>query len=348
MPAARVISSLFSPLRSALVKMTVNTKPMSDPSTSSPPAASIGKDDVRDTVKSFLARCDIPYVAHVPYDHELEARVRAEGARRGYSMEGPDSLEPFIPMGVMVGATSFTHIPSKPTQVHICLYASLAIYVDDAFEKDPDAIAGFNERFYSKQPHKDKVLDDWADLLRRVPEYFDRLPANIMVSSLLDFVTACYLEHEMGGIQVDPSGLNYAVWARRMSGAADSLALSIFPREMPINHYIQALPDIAYFINGLNDILSFYKEELEGDTVNYISLLANYQNIPKLEVFRHVADQAVAAHASAVRILSPYKETADAFRHFSRGYVSWHTCERRYKLDELDLPLPGVDVAPEK
>lgn len=137
----------------------------------------VGIHDIRMTVKSFMARCDIPYVAHVPYDHELEAAVRAEGARRGYSMEGPKSIEPYIPLGVMAVATSFAHLPSKPTQVHLCLWASLGVYVDDAFEKDVDAMAGFNERFYSKQPQRDKVLEDWADLLRRTPEYFVSIPS---------------------------------------------------------------------------------------------------------------------------------------------------------------------------
>ncbi|KII93611.1 hypothetical protein PLICRDRAFT_49644 [Plicaturopsis crispa FD-325 SS-3] len=301
----------------------------------------VGIHDIRMTVKSFMARCDIPYVAHVPYDHELEAAVRAEGARRGYSMEGPKSIEPYIPLGVMAVTTSFAHLPSKPTQVHLCLWASLGVYVDDAFEKDVDAMAGFNERFYSHQPQRDKVLEDWADLLRRTPQYFERLPASIMVNTLLSFVTACFLERETQGMQLHPSGLSYAGWARTMSGAAESIALSAFPRELPLHWYIQAVPDITSFINAMNDTMSFYKEELEeGDSLNYVSSIAKYRNITKLEALRLVADKAVAHHAAVVRILSPHPEAADAFRSFSRGYVTWHTCEKRYKLHELELGLP--------
>ncbi|OAX35054.1 hypothetical protein K503DRAFT_773896 [Rhizopogon vinicolor AM-OR11-026] len=42
--------------------------------------------------------------------------------------------------------------------------------------------------------------------------------------------------------------------------------LFIFPSTLPVEDYIQSMPDLAIITGYVNDVLSFYKEEITGDT----------------------------------------------------------------------------------
>lgn len=86
-----------------------------------------------------------------------------------------------------------------------------------------------------------------------------------------------------------------------------------------------------------SDILSFYKEELLGDTANYISLYAACHNTKKDAVFRQLSDECATAYEGAVQILQCDREAYEAWLAFCRGYVSWHASLRRYRLEELGL-----------
>ena len=84
-------------------------------------------------------------------------------------------------------------------------------------------------------------------------------------------------------------------------------------------------------------MLSFYKEEQAGETVNRVSLLATCHQTSKLEALVGIADDAVAAHKRILEILSSQKEAYNSHVSFSQGVISFHRSFSRYKLDDLDL-----------
>lgn len=83
--------------------------------------------------------------------------------------------------------------------------------------------------------------------------------------------------------------------------------------------------------------MSFYKEELVGDEVNQVSLIARCRRIAKSEALRLLEDDVVAAHDNILKILAPHRDALSAFKHFAQGYVAFHAALKRYRLDELDL-----------
>ena len=86
-----------------------------------------------------------------------------------------------------------------------------------------------------------------------------------------------------------------------------------------------------------SDILSFYKEESDGETVNRVSWLAECREVDKEEALRSLVDDAVAAHDKVLQILSPDRRAHDAFMAFAHGYVGFHSGAGRYRLEDLDL-----------
>jgi hypothetical protein len=86
-----------------------------------------------------------------------------------------------------------------------------------------------------------------------------------------------------------------------------------------------------------SDILSFYKEELAGETVNHISILAGCDGKSKKDTLRRMVHDTADAHNRVLEILASHRDAYDAYWNFSRGYVGFHAGSSRYRLDELAL-----------
>jgi len=120
-----------------------------------------------------------------------------------------------------------------------------------------------------------------------------------------------------------------------MAAAPEAFVFMAFPCEIPVEDYIQALPGMMLFSNNTNDILSFYKEELAGETTNQISIVAVRSKTSKLDVFNALTETTVDIFESAVEILKGSPEACEAFKKFATGLVRFHTSVGRYRLAEL-------------
>ena len=85
-----------------------------------------------------------------------------------------------------------------------------------------------------------------------------------------------------------------------------------------------------------SDVLSFYKEQIAGDTANYISVLSQRQGVSKMTAFQQLVDKTVRLAAQVGKILEVHQEAHDAWQKFKAGYIGLHTSmEGRYRLGEL-------------
>ena len=86
-----------------------------------------------------------------------------------------------------------------------------------------------------------------------------------------------------------------------------------------------------------SDLLSFYKEEQACETTNQISMLAARTKTSKLEVFGELTETTIGLHKRIIEILEGSPEACEVFKHFTAGYVGFHTSTARYRLDDLAL-----------
>ena len=96
-------------------------------------------------------------------------------------------------------------------------------------------------------------------------------------------------------------------------------------------------PEISRYLDIGSDVLSFYKEEIAGETVNQVSLMAAVNGSSKSEILERLADEAVAAHTNAQEVLRVHKSALDAYLAFSHGWVAFHAVSKRYHVDKLEL-----------
>lgn len=88
-------------------------------------------------------------------------------------------------------------------------------------------------------------------------------------------------------------------------------------------------------MSSSSDIISYYKEEIDGDTVNYLSLIEASGALTKQDVLHELVEKTVQAHHNILECLKPCTEAYDAYVSFSKGTVKFYTAAKRYKVKEI-------------
>ncbi|KAK0197898.1 isoprenoid synthase domain-containing protein [Armillaria mellea] len=266
------------------------------------------------------------------WDPELESLCMKEVERRGYTL---DALQPYLVTGLNIAASAYHHVDNINIKVYIAIYTAFAIYFDDAYPDDPDALVGvpnFTKHLTSSEKQPTKMLDDFAGVLAEASQLFGEVTADIIVHAVLKFMTALVLE-----IRSKSEPGKYAIFLRELSGIAEAYAAFIFPSELPYSVYIQALPLLRDVICFMNDIASFYKEEADDENYNLISFLAEANDEPKTTTLRNMVGKCMETHERVLLILSPHKEAHGMYKEFVKGYLAYHLGAKRYRLNELNM-----------
>lgn len=86
-------------------------------------------------------------------------------------------------------------------------------------------------------------------------------------------------------------------------------------------------------------MFSFYKEQLHGESDNYISAVARVKGQSKVTTMEAVAQECIKLSEGMQKALEPFPEAGDILvRSVMVGYIHFHVAARlRYRLDELNL-----------
>ncbi|KAI0106224.1 isoprenoid synthase domain-containing protein [Nemania sp. FL0031] len=235
--------------------------------------------------------------------------------------------------------TACTCYPSHPfaAKLHIAIYTWLITYIEDD-EDGTEDLAGFQARFQKGEPQPSSPPARFAEALQAMSTYFQPLAVNFIVLSSLQFVNATLLERcgEFHGLQHCREASGWPDYVRDRTGVSEAYAYFIFPRDQcsDIGAYIQGIPGMMTCINYVNDVLSFHKETLAGETDNYINTRAACEQRDPLAVLETVVTETIAATSHVVGLLSTRSDPvyASKWKEFLNGYIFFHITTRRYKL----------------
>ena len=225
---------------------------------------------------------------------------------------------------------------------YAAMFTTLATWLDDA-----DYLALEVEKFITvfsvAGDHKDAILNYFATFLRiETPKFFGNVATGIIIKATLAFVSATAIE------QCFPNGLpkrsrEFPCWLREASGLAEPFALFIFPeKKFPqgvcLGNYLGAFPDMYRFIEGGNDVLSYYKESVGGNDENsLIQDRASTEGRDAIELLEERSQDMV--HRD--RIIKGHLTGAEkeAYCCFADGYIAFHIATTRYGLKDVGLDL---------
>ncbi|KAF9449371.1 terpenoid synthase [Macrolepiota fuliginosa MF-IS2] len=245
-------------------------------------------------------------------------------------------LTKHLHVGVLVSNAAYFY-QSHELKLYIAYYTGLMLCVDDNFDYQADGIIHFMERYQRGERHPSDVLNNIADLLAETSTFFDPIATNLIMCASFSFMNAMVIEHLTAGMKLPSEAKRYPDFLRLFSGLSKAYATFIFRPSVSPAQYIHAFPELEIIINYVNDITSFYKEELAGEQENTVSLLARLNCRSKLEQLRVFADDVVEAHLRTSTILKDRKDAYNDYMLFWSGYVPFHAASKRYRLSELGI-----------
>ncbi|KAG2069211.1 terpenoid synthase [Suillus decipiens] len=256
-------------------------------------------------------------------------------------MDGKYSLRRYMAVGIAMFKSTYAHLPDRATRMWIFMITVLVTCVDDLMDKGEDLVHVYNfyERFTKNQSQGNPVLIAIDALLRDIVVHYSSPVSNMIVASVFDFISSILLDNETKDMQIMTEARSYPDYMRLLSGVQTAYSLFIFPSTLPPMEYIQCMPDIAIIVNYTNDILSYYKEEIEGDTTNYLSRVAASRALAKQDILHEIIEKTVQAHYNILNCLRPHAEACASYVSFFSGYVEFHATLKRYKMDEIMVEM---------
>ncbi|KAI6783985.1 Trichodiene synthase [Emericellopsis cladophorae] len=279
--------------------------------------------------ESVEALLEYMYTRAVEIGVPLNTRISAKGFRLGYAE------------GLLAHPNH-----SVEAQGYVGLFTWLVVQYDDIVGQNDEMMEEatiFHQRFFNGEKQPNNLLEGIATLLREAHDHYDPVLANQLQISVLKFLTSNLLERHNGfqNMRVTPAGagVKFPDFYRDMSGMNVAYAVFCYPKDQypDMGAFLEAIPDMARFIDISNDVLSFYKEELGGDDRNYIHnrMTVCGKSVPA--VLQETSDEAVACAKRVNAILKGRGIYAQSWNDSVRGYMAMHTTNVRYKLDDLGL-----------
>ncbi|GJE97336.1 terpenoid synthase-like protein [Phanerochaete sordida] len=292
----------------------------------------------RHAIDEFLRRTGI---AMPPFDasafgDEVDRLVFAQVATWDAGSANPRRLHAHVVSAINIAKTAYAHTPLR-TQVHIALWTALCIFIDD-FELDVAAVEAFAARFHAGAPQLHPLLDVLAGLLRAMPDYFHAYGAAGVVTSTVQYITCTLFDKitEEAGLEVHPAAGDYMLYKRVRNGVGEGYGFCIFDKENfpDVSTHIQVIPEAITYLIFVNDLFSFYKEELDGETKNFIHDRARITGKDVESALMDTMEDAVNAVNRSRQILQGEKERR-AWNSFLAGYAAFHVISPRYRLEKL-------------
>ncbi|KAF8462081.1 isoprenoid synthase domain-containing protein [Gautieria morchelliformis] len=292
-------------------------------------------DDEVSILKAFVAATGYDPTDIKAANQELEDFMRAEMESGNFAC---DKLEASLRVSANMAEICY-HDCSFPEKQNIALYTWYFIYVDDMAPKNPSSFIEFEHRFLSGRPQLDPVLDAFASVLLRMWDLYDPLCANSIIVAAFELISISCIEPEIEKLPLVQGAQEFSWFVRHRSGAGPAYALMSFTKSSQIDmmEYIQAVPFMDRWICLTNDILSFHKENLAGETGTYIHTRAYIENKAPLQVLAEIAEEMRTAINTIHLTLSDSPRALHAWEVFERGYIIWHMTQDRYQLNDLDL-----------
>ncbi|KAG2139585.1 isoprenoid synthase domain-containing protein [Suillus bovinus] len=279
---------------------------------------------IRQNIANFLRRCGLQYI-DVAVNEAYHSECCQEAINRGFPMDGKYSIREYMEIGVAMSSNAYAHLPDNAAKMWMCLFTAVATRVDDVMVRGEDMadMYHFNERFVNCRPQGDPILNALDVILREITRFHSPLVSDLITASTINFMSANCLDDVTKDMQILPKTPLYPEYSRLLGGLTDGYVLFMFPSTLPIQEYIQCMPDLRTVVNHTNDILSYYKEEIGGDTANYLSLMAASRACTKQDALHDLIEKTVQAHHNILDCLRPYR------------YVKFHIALKRYKMKEI-------------
>ncbi|KAH9478551.1 Monoterpene synthase 25 [Psilocybe cubensis] len=300
-----------------------------------------GKNNWVDTFKEIITKFvkDLDYRPEEPIteDNPTYRALRSEFLMK-YD-NGNEFYDQMYRTAVTMAELSYRdHAPE--IRLEIARFTCFLLHVDD-LGKSFNTLEGLQKRILMGDNSDGEFLQAFRKNLIGFYDLYDPIPANSITLAAISCISGMLLEQNdaVRGMKLSESSKSWPNYLRSKTGCSESYAYMLFPKSLGLEMttYISVMEDIVFITNAANDILSFYKEFLGGETDTYIFLRARITNKPLVETLQLVVKETLEANDRVTKTL----QSTDAYglwKQYVNGYLGLHfTVGVRYRLNELEL-----------
>ncbi|KAI8986211.1 terpenoid synthase [Trametes punicea] len=294
------------------------------------------RQEIRSIMRTFLQGCRFED-AQSPRDVDLRHDIASEVASWDSGLS-PARAAKLVDTSCYFTETAYAHT-SPAHRRFITRYTAYFLFADDLGGQHLEALRQFPRRFANGERQLNPVLDRLAEMVKGAHELWTDIGTNSIITGTLEAITANYIEFSLRDMVMKPGALRYADHLRLRSGIDPPFIAFIFMRSWreTAESYVQLLPDMEYWIGAVNDILSFYKEELAHETNNYIHLRAAAEQRSCLTVLRTLVDEVLETTHRLDQLVDDDPELAVLWRGYVQRFLEFSVKASRYRLKDLEL-----------
>ncbi|OQV04611.1 hypothetical protein CLAIMM_09466 [Cladophialophora immunda] len=288
-----------------------------------------------------------------PYPHELDSIARTRILSWNLDDKRTAHLLKLLPTCAS-GVQKHYKEAAIEVKTFIALYTIFLFYIDDLVVKEPGKILPELQKLSS--PNTDSIYSEpclllWSELVTSEAHlYYGPYSTGAIQKGFVEFLMGSIIEARFpNGLRQD--SLTYipstaAHLLRDKAGAGEVYAHFMFPTHLApedryLGKYFVCVRDMMDWINFTNDIMSFYKENVALDVRveenTYIQNRARCEGKPALEVLRDLCNEVVVLTESIRRGLKGEEVLEDIWENYVNGYILFHACDQRYRLNELGI-----------
>lgn len=302
-------------------------------------------------INGFLRDISFKPPALLICTQELRRRVTVRLRQQGVSLADLERIQGPISTGVKITSFSYPYI-SLDVQEYIACYAAYVISIDDLTRELAGDLEAFATRLTLGQPQGSSLLRGLTNYLGEQGQVFGPFGGDMVIKGTLEFISSTGIEDNIPpeSLHLPPEAAEFLNFFRAKTGVAEPFAFFLFPEDIlpestSLERYVAAVPSIMLLLGYINDILSFYKEEVaaaaaaQDDSTGFIRSHSKLYGISTLESLRRTKDEAVQLMQRLHGIFAGDETLLGYMEQFVQGYVMYHLSCNRYKLGELDIPL---------
>ncbi|KAK7688330.1 hypothetical protein QCA50_008702 [Cerrena zonata] len=264
----------------------------------------------------------------------VESKVRE--VFQSWGLDIPkEKYENRLVAAIQFACWAYEHV-SYDFQVAMSLFTVCVLILDDDLIAT-QTLREFVPRFCTGEPQGAPILDRLIEAVRGLCAFFPDYSANATYASILTYANEeLWLNTDAKNLVLRSGSKKYVDFSRNKGGLPEPYAFGIWPKSIcaDTTEYIQAVPEANTFINGVNDIFSFYKESLAGEANNYIHQYAQAHEKTLEDAIDDLVRNTISSVEKVRDILGEGK-AKDAWERFISGYTCYHLYCPRYRLNEV-------------
>ncbi|OJI84677.1 hypothetical protein ASPTUDRAFT_188784 [Aspergillus tubingensis CBS 134.48] len=306
------------------------------------PGSNIAKTDYEDVVNSFLQ--DISFQPpDMIFDVGLKSRVENRLESYGISRKFITEIESCIATATKISSCSYPYTSPEVLEA-IALYATYVISIDDITSNILPDLECYGSQLVLGQSQRHEILRGFTKFLGDQPRVFGAFGGDMIIKGTMEFIASAVIEQNQDSVHLSRDASDYLVFFRAKTGVAEPFAFFCFPEDInpeyrDLPKYVSAVPSIMLFLGYVNDLLSFYKEEIkQEDSPGFVQSYAKIHDCTALEALRQLRHETIKEVRKIRSILAKDAAMADRINQFIYGYIFYHLCTERYRLNELNIP----------